>query len=237
MSRLWDSQWVNIVNAPEVLNAADKEEAVSIAVRLTEQAMAKNAALAAKPAVPEELLERIKEAIAAWNDRPKDAELAALRELVQQLRRDALGCDRDGYKDAAVIKRDCATRIESILASGGKGEAYCYAIAGMVETTTGEVNFLCNKERKAESDIALFTTPSPAASVASNVVDVSEIKGLLSEVDDYLNGCPNPEKVWPKWLIKKSSRLLWRCRSILSNHLLPRNVDSEADTGGRSDGE
>ena len=84
---------------------------------------------------------------------------------------------------------------------------------------------------------ALYTTPPPAASVASNVVDVSEIKGLLSEVDDYLNGCPNPEKVWPKWLIKKSSRLLWRCRSILSNHLLPRNVDSEADTGGRSDGE
>lgn len=39
--RLWDSQWVNIVNNPEVLST-DKEQAVSIAVKLTEKAIAKN---------------------------------------------------------------------------------------------------------------------------------------------------------------------------------------------------
>lgn len=40
--RLWDSQWVNIVNAPEVRGASDIEEAVAIAVRMTERAIAVN---------------------------------------------------------------------------------------------------------------------------------------------------------------------------------------------------
>ena len=46
VDRMWDSQWVNVVNAPEVLEALrnyQSEDAVNIAVRLTEQAMAKNA--------------------------------------------------------------------------------------------------------------------------------------------------------------------------------------------------
>lgn len=42
--RLWDSQWVNIVNAPEVLNAESQEEAVNLAVLLTVQAIAENVA-------------------------------------------------------------------------------------------------------------------------------------------------------------------------------------------------
>ena len=41
--RLWDSQWVNIVNHEDCYCAYDKEEAVALAVKLTEQAMAKNA--------------------------------------------------------------------------------------------------------------------------------------------------------------------------------------------------
>lgn len=40
--RLWDSQWVNVVNHPDVLAADNAVEAVAIAVRLTEQAMADN---------------------------------------------------------------------------------------------------------------------------------------------------------------------------------------------------
>ena len=40
--RMWDSQWVNVVNAPEVLNAESTEDAVNVAVRMTEAAMAKN---------------------------------------------------------------------------------------------------------------------------------------------------------------------------------------------------
>jgi hypothetical protein len=40
--RMWDSQWVNVVNAPAVLNADSQEDAVNIAVRLTEECMAKN---------------------------------------------------------------------------------------------------------------------------------------------------------------------------------------------------
>jgi hypothetical protein len=42
--RLWDGQWVNIVNAPTVLSAFGREEAVAIAVRLCEEAMAINIA-------------------------------------------------------------------------------------------------------------------------------------------------------------------------------------------------
>jgi len=42
--RLWDSQWVHVVNAPAVLNAIDADEAVAIAVRMTERLMAQNAA-------------------------------------------------------------------------------------------------------------------------------------------------------------------------------------------------
>lgn len=40
--RLCDSQWVAIVNSPRVLGADDAEEAVAIAVRMTEEAMALN---------------------------------------------------------------------------------------------------------------------------------------------------------------------------------------------------
>jgi hypothetical protein len=40
--RLWDSQWVNIVNHADCYRDMDKEAAVAAAVKLTEQAMAKN---------------------------------------------------------------------------------------------------------------------------------------------------------------------------------------------------
>lgn len=40
--RLWDGQWVNIVNSPEVMDAPDASEAVAIAIRLTERAIAEN---------------------------------------------------------------------------------------------------------------------------------------------------------------------------------------------------
>lgn len=40
--RLWDGQWVNIVNSPAVLDAEDRDTAVAIAVRLCEEAMASN---------------------------------------------------------------------------------------------------------------------------------------------------------------------------------------------------
>lgn len=52
VERLWDSQWVNIVNAPEVLAAEDAREAVHLAVKLTEARMAANFAecMASSPA-------------------------------------------------------------------------------------------------------------------------------------------------------------------------------------------
>lgn len=50
--RLWDSQWVNIVNAPEVLDASDREEAVNAAVRMTERAIAQNVASSNLPPAP-----------------------------------------------------------------------------------------------------------------------------------------------------------------------------------------
>lgn len=55
--RLWDSQWVNIVNHPEVLNAEDQETAVSVAVRMTETAIAKNVADGKLPPVTRKLID------------------------------------------------------------------------------------------------------------------------------------------------------------------------------------
>lgn len=54
--RLWDSQWVSVVNAPEVLNAFDTDEAVRIAVRMTERFIALNFASGNMPpaAIPGE---------------------------------------------------------------------------------------------------------------------------------------------------------------------------------------
>ena len=40
--RLWDSQWVNIVNHAECYRDIKKDDAVAMAVRLTEEAIAKN---------------------------------------------------------------------------------------------------------------------------------------------------------------------------------------------------
>lgn len=51
--RLWDSQWVSVVNDPAVLNADDADEAVAIAVRLTERHMAHNAATNSWPPAKE----------------------------------------------------------------------------------------------------------------------------------------------------------------------------------------
>ena len=40
--RLWDSQWVNIVNANDCWEGHTKEEAVHAAVKMAEEAMARN---------------------------------------------------------------------------------------------------------------------------------------------------------------------------------------------------
>lgn len=40
--RLWDSQWTNIVNHAFCYRDFTKDEAVALAVKLTEQAIAKN---------------------------------------------------------------------------------------------------------------------------------------------------------------------------------------------------
>jgi hypothetical protein len=40
--RMWDSQWVNVVNHERAYADWDMEEAINHAVKLTEQAMAKN---------------------------------------------------------------------------------------------------------------------------------------------------------------------------------------------------
>lgn len=42
--RLFDSQWLNIVNHADCYRGMDKSEAIALAVRLTEKAMAANAA-------------------------------------------------------------------------------------------------------------------------------------------------------------------------------------------------
>lgn len=74
VDRMWDSQWVNVVNAPEVLQAETAEEAVNIAVKLTEQAMAANHAKASAKSAEQRaaLLEALREAM-EWNWLDDDA--------------------------------------------------------------------------------------------------------------------------------------------------------------------
>lgn len=47
--RLWDTQWMNIVNSQEVMGATDAEDAVAIAVRMTEREIAHNVATGSLP--------------------------------------------------------------------------------------------------------------------------------------------------------------------------------------------
>jgi hypothetical protein len=41
------------------------------------------------------------------------------------------------------------------------------------------------------------------------------VRELAEELDQYLDGCPDPAFVRPDWLINKPSRLLWKCRAAL----------------------
>lgn len=41
--------------------------------------------------------------------------LDAIRNHIEQWERDAEGCDRDGYTDAAIVKRACARDLRAIL--------------------------------------------------------------------------------------------------------------------------
>lgn len=41
-------------------------------------------------------------------------------------------------------------------------------------------------------------------------------EALMADLSDYLRGCPDPDKTWPQWMVKKASRLLWRCRAALT---------------------
>ena len=87
VDRMWDSQWVNVVNAPEVLEALRDYragEAVEIAVKLTEQAMAKNARQLAEQRA--ELLEAL-QGVVRVADRATDefdAARAAIANATQQ---------------------------------------------------------------------------------------------------------------------------------------------------------
>ena len=47
--RLWDTQWVNIVNHNDAYRGWEKDDAIAHAVRMTEQAMARNYADAVWP--------------------------------------------------------------------------------------------------------------------------------------------------------------------------------------------
>lgn len=41
------------------------------------------------------------------------------------------------------------------------------------------------------------------------------VRVLVAELDEYLRGCPDPNKTSPKWMVRKPSRLLWRCRDAI----------------------
>lgn len=68
--------------------------------------------------------------------------------------------------DTAALRAIAAARVQ---AQGGR-EPYCYVLAGMRETVTGEVNFLCNRERQTDADIPLYTAPPPSAPVGAEAL-------------------------------------------------------------------
>lgn len=47
---------------------------------------------------------------------------------------------------------------------------------------------------------------------------------IRDELDEYLRGCPDPDAVWPRWLVRKSSRLLWECRKALNGAQLEKKM-------------
>lgn len=62
-------------------------------------------------------------------------------------------------------------KLRTLLARTEAGSRpFCYVLAASVETLTGEVNFLCNKERQTPEDTPLYTHPQNAAPVADGVV-------------------------------------------------------------------
>lgn len=86
VDRLWDSQWVNIVNAPDVLNAETPEEAVNLAVRMTEQKMAENFQALAQPSpgavrgLVDRLVQNIRQLSREWKmSDPSDTPLQKLQ--------------------------------------------------------------------------------------------------------------------------------------------------------------
>jgi hypothetical protein len=67
-----------------------------------------------------------------------------------------------------------------------------------------------------------------SAPLAAGRVGVAVDESLLADLNEYLDGCPNPEAVWPKWMVKKASRLLWRCRQALAGPLVAGEVEPVA---------
>lgn len=54
---------------------------------------------------------------------------------------------------------------------------------------------------------------------------------LLTDLDRWLRECPDPTAVTPKWLIKKSSRLLWRCRAALRSTVAQQPASDGKENG------
>jgi hypothetical protein len=73
---IWDSQWVNVVNDPSVLNATDKDQAVSAAIKLAEKYFRLNAQDYARQAIApyQAEIERLK---TSWSTMAKVAKETA----------------------------------------------------------------------------------------------------------------------------------------------------------------
>lgn len=115
--RLWDSQWVNVVNAPEVLNAVDTVEAVQIAVRMTESFIARNVASGNLPPADEEV-ERLTGYVQVWeqNYRGEKARAerleAASRRVTAAFR--AYGETMPFTREAERTRQECETAMLSL---------------------------------------------------------------------------------------------------------------------------
>ena len=103
-----------------------------------------------------------------------------LEALAEQWDRDANGCDRDGYRDAAIVKRDCARRLRELVArlqpARDDGEVV------VTRDEDGEIVMVCRQDAEGRVIKIIATTTHAGgkpARVPAHAVPASVVREYL----------------------------------------------------------
>jgi hypothetical protein len=144
--------------------------------------------------------------------------------LAEQWDRDAEGCDRDGYQDAGVVKRDCARRLRELArrlqparvpspewVQSLRREVLLSAMKTTFSLTRDELAFL----------LAAAPEPKPAALADENLPGMWERADLIGGKTDCLEAAAAPAPEAPKcdacgdagYTVRPSgSHTCWKCK-------------------------